>query len=563
MQKIGKKTDILAKVAEKKYEIFSVPSYNVTVGNMDRSKYVSTSVEKIIQKISTIDNFYHFRIHNGTTYVFFGDLDHYPHDIIAFKTLLNTFLCKYYGISFTDDEFKYTINNKTNGSFHYSIPKWNATSKKIKEILEKFVKYYEVDLIYTTDKGIKKSCVDTSIYSEHWFRCPNQSKGKTKKTTTIENNQHIIKNGDILDFIIDFIPETSVNIEKIKLINDDAIIKKEFNNKTIASLEIKKYDDSENSIIEYNPNKETILSSVLSQSDLYKKMFDECYKQHRFDGYHCWTVVCMAIKNIFVDEEEAFKLFNYYSSKGSNYDGFEKTRNKFNTFIKKTDGYNNATIYYYAIEDNKPKFIEIMSKNTFELEQTDMCKYLKIIAGNKFIYKKNGEKYILYCYNGCYWQNDDILLRHCISTELYDFLKNILTEVYWDNKQFSSLKQKIQRLKTMSYKKEIVETYKEYGVNNKINFDNKWWLFGFSNKVYDMEEECIREYRYDDYVSITCDYDWREPTQEEIDTVNKLLELIMPVEEERNAYLQILSTGIDGRCLEKIIIFNGSGGNGK
>jgi hypothetical protein len=81
--------------------------------------------------------------------------------------------------------------------------------------------------------------------------------------------------------------------------------------------------------------------------------------------------------------------------------------------------------------------------------------------------------------------------------------------------------------------------------------------------VYDMKTCKFREYEYDDYVSITTCYDWRNPTEEEMATMNDLLICIMPIEEERNTFLQILATGIDGRCIEKFIIFNGSGGNGK
>jgi len=68
------------------------------------------------------------------------------------------------------------------------------------------------------------------------------------------------------------------------------------------------------------------------------------------------------------------------------------------SFVKKynNEGYTIATIYYYAIEDNKTKFVEIMSKNTLELGQTDMCKFLKLIAGYKFVYKIIGGNYILY-----------------------------------------------------------------------------------------------------------------------------------------------------------------------
>ena len=39
-----------------------------------------------------------------------------------------------------------------------------------------------------------------------------------------------------------------------------------------------------------------------------------------------------------------------------------KQRNKFQSFITKKDGYTIATIYYFAIEDNKPRFVEIIKQ---------------------------------------------------------------------------------------------------------------------------------------------------------------------------------------------------------
>ena len=38
---------------------------------------------------------------------------------------------------------------------------------------------------------------------------------------------------------------------------------------------------------------------MLNQSTLYKKMFDECYSQERFEIYEYWITVGMAIKNTF------------------------------------------------------------------------------------------------------------------------------------------------------------------------------------------------------------------------------------------------------------------------
>jgi phage/plasmid-associated DNA primase len=201
--------------------------------------------------------------------------------------------------------------------------------------------------------------------------------------------------------------------------------------------------------------------------------------------------------------------------------------------------------------------------NLFEFEHTDICKYLKNTVGDNFIYKLTNDKLKLYCYNGKYWEKDDIIFKKYLSNELYDYYKKYITDFFWDKYNFQNLKNKIDKLKTLSYKKEIVETYKEFGTNNNINFDDKWNLFGFTNVVYDLEKGEFREYKYDDYVSITCGYKWREPTQEEIENVENLINSIMPIKEERELLLQILCTGLDGKCLEKFVIFNAGGGNGK
>ena len=37
----------------------------------------------------------------------------------------------------------------------------------------------------------------------------------------------------------------------------------------------------------------------------------------------------------------------------------------------------------------------------------------------------------------------------------------------------------------------------------------------------------------------------------------------MPIKEEKELYLQILASCLNGKCMENFIIFNGSGGNGK
>ena len=96
-----------------------------------------------------------------------------------------------------------------------------------------------------------------------------------------------------------------------------------------------------------------------------------------------------------------------------------------------------------------------------------------------------------------------------------------------------------------------------------MKFDTTWNLIGFHNKVYDLKTHAFRDYQYDDYIHLTTGYDYREPTQEEINTINTLICQIMPIENERKLLLELKSTSLEGKCLEHFIILNGCGGNGK
>lgn len=232
------------------------------------------------------------------------------------------------------------------------------------------------------------------------------------------------------------------------------------------------------------------------------------------------------------------------------------TQNK-NTQNKNAQNQNSKTT------QNKQKFVETINKNTFNLEQNDICEYVKFLEGNKFIYVIQENNYKLYCFDGKLWRQDSALLKKYLSHDLYDFLKEILCNLYHNDKSIDQMKLKINKLKSAGFKRNVIETYKEVGEKRYVKFDINSNLLGFENIVYDLSKGEFREYKYDDYISTTTGYNWREPTQDEIDTLIKLIEQIMPNKEERDLYLQILCTTLDGKCVEKLIIFNGEGRNGK
>lgn len=602
--------------SSQKYVLYSILTYNGANSKFIKENAIEIYDVNEVVKFLQSDNGYHFRIHKKEQYIFFGDLDNYSENINVFFNLLKDFLKKRYDIIITRSEFFYTQNNQKEHSYHYSIPKLNASTEKLKEIHNNFIKDNTDKFIYKDEANVKKKIVDTTIYSEHWFRCPNQKKGIKIDDTSM----HVIKEGNMKDFIITYIQKNSTDINNIlfieeekpkkiicrkknlkkniniveksveknnviqnnmsNLVNDNDEKRKEqniLNQIDLINPELVHVDPDQkmmcsktcNKIIKYDTEKfkkDNVMSTMISNPILYKKIFDECYKQERFDVYESWIAVGMALKNMTFDEEQhAFEIFNYFSSKGNNYDGTEQTQKKFNTFIKKetVHKYTVATIYYYAREDNKPQFVKIMNNNKFDLEQYDMCTYMKKLAGNQFKYILKNGIHKLYCFNGRTWEKDDTLFKNFLSSELYEFLKMILTEVYFEDRSLNQMTNQIKKLKNTDFKRGVVETYKEVGTDVTLKLDDKCYLLGFNNVVYDLESGNFRDYKYDDYVSNTTEYDWREPSIEEINTMNQIIEQIMPIEEERLLYLQILATALDGNCLEHCIILNGFGGNGK
>lgn len=214
------------------------------------------------------------------------------------------------------------------------------------------------------------------------------------------------------------------------------------------------------------------------------------------------------------------------------------------------------------------KFISLdeylnIKHNDFSFTKKYFCEKILELAGNNYVYiKTRKNNYKLYCYNGNYWENDDTLLKKYISTEFFDYNREFIDTVYKKHPNYKKLKAQLSNLKKFNYKKKLVEIYKEYG-RKTIEFDTKWWLLGFENCVYDLKEGIMRNYQKTDYISVTTGYDWVEPTKEEIDKINNIIIKIMPDKDIRNLYKQILCTSLEGRALEKFIIFNGYGRNGK
>lgn len=100
--------------------------------------------------------------------------------------------------------------------------------------------------------------------------------------------------------------------------------------------------------------------------------------------------------------------------------------------------------------------------------------------------------------------------------------------------------------------------------NDWIEFDSNGLLLAFENKIYDLEKDKFIPPRHDQYISLTTGWKWThgyDPKNKQ--ELMRVLETIFPIKEERDFYLQILSTGIYGMVIQHFFVAKGVGGNGK
>ncbi len=102
-----------------------------------------------------------------------------------------------------------------------------------------------------------------------------------------------------------------------------------------------------------------------------------------------------------------------------------------------------------------------------------------------------------------------------------------------------------------------------YKWQENVEFDNKPHLIHFKNLSYDFKLMNWHERERDDYAIITAPIMTKTPDPESLKLITKIINEIHPDPENRYTYLQILSTCMMGKVLEKVVFANGTGGNGK
>lgn len=351
--------------------------------------------------------------------------------------------------------------------------------------------------------------------------------------------------------------DSNIDYDNLKVIHNEII--DHFINKYGDKSKINNIKEKEQDInIEQNNNK--IISCL------------ESLKYDRFK-YNDWLNIGMIIKNETND-------INIWKNWSKNYDKYDEQE-----IIKKWKSFNSninnklkiGTLINMMKEDNN-----IVSNKTINNNYSIFNTKLDTDIISKHFMERCGDRWIcqdekIYYYTGVYWKYTSKTDTTYLSLFIRDIYRPILFDEYTKYESIQLQNQDedtIKKLKTIKdflfricnneTRKYFINDIVDRIRNDDIKFDENLYLFAFNNKIFDLKENKFIEPKLEYYISLTCGYDYIERNEEQNKIeLHKIIDTIFPDEEIKTLYMTLLSTGLDGQILEKFVLANGSGGNGK
>jgi len=317
--------------------------------------------------------------------------------------------------------------------------------------------------------------------------------------------------------------------------------------------------------------------------DKIKKIID-ILSVDRANNYNEWQNLGWCLHNI---DDRLLPIWITFSKKSSKFKDGECEQE---WPYMDNQGLGLGTLYMWAKEDNPEAYAE--------LTKNDLRKYLyKSLNGtpyavamvmyqmfkDEFVYahKKTG----WYHFSNHRWKilDEGIELKKRISsvvlkeyTKLRLEFSNRQNNLDSDDPDFDELEKKIKtihglidKLQKTPFKANVMTECQElfYLEDFEAELDIKTKLIGFENGVFDLENNTFRDGISEDYIKYSTkinyllDFDNFHPQVQE---VRAFLHQILPVKDEREYAIRLLSSFLDGEIKgQKFHMWSGSGGNGK
>lgn len=518
------------------------------------------NIDTLVNKLETTSNFYNSRIglDPNRKIKFIFDFDKFDetgvNTIYDYLKSIIDYFKKIFNIHISIDDFAITKNDNYKdfplASYHVVLTKIVDTPSNQKKIIYEGLQFFDKTLF-------KKTTLDSSIYSSHWFRLPNQRKGKSKKD--YEPGIHKIIKGSMIDFIPEYYDENKVTILDL-------------NNLIYKSLLSKNPTKKKEKISQNNEKSDfDIVFSDDQTLELVPKLLDLLDAEY-YDGYDLWIDILMICKNVLGEKgKEIARTFSKKSSKYGTDDEFDTKWTSFKSDGKKKLG----SLFYYCYKNpNNAKILKEFKshgKQVYDITDNWLAKELKLMISKNFvtqkvISKKTESIKILYFSEEFGWQYDtdaNSALNNYISDEFkhHIFSKYESDNIFWHDKWVAIKKYCGSNAK----KAAVIREFKNICAmdSSSIEFDKQPYLLKFKNGVLELLTGQFREHRYTDYILQNTKINWREPTYNELDTMNSFFCSIFKDEKMKHLLFKMLASGLIGVFVEKFIIWWGDGGNGK
>lgn len=200
---------------------------------------------------------------------------------------------------------------------------------------------------------------------------------------------------------------------------------------------------------------------------------------------------------------------------------------------------------------------------------------------------------LLYCWTGNKWEQNNHELVRFIMVDACKILEEIKEKAVENLINSDAEKEALMLIKGIvndanfyfkdyNYVCNVIKASSSFFTRDDVVFDDKPFLLGFNNGVFDLmklcernddgnfkynHEECFRPYQYDDFMTLSTEYDYNDfddVAQADIkDELVNFFNAIMPNLDHQLLLLQMLASGLDGLLYQRFFMLNGGGGNGK
>ena len=531
------------------YEICQVPNYKV---NYENSLKSNKPIDSIISLLNN-DLQLHERLGKTDNLKLAVDIDKMTqhNQDITFDKIINN-ICEYVNVS--TDEISYTTNfSVTTGSHHIVIPKYYMKSSDQKVFWKNFREKY----------GYGKE-IDADIFGkEGWFRLPNQTKER------IVGTEHIIQQGKLEDFILKYIEESTlfnfVPPKKSIKIMKSKVILEEMQDVTLEKTNI-------------NLKVEVVPAPLVEEDDKYiVLLFDVIKNDVKVINWDLWFQIAGVLKSNNYDKKifiKYSKINDIQNRASETWDGIQKTTMSIFTLQSIAKQVNFAGykewLHKYEVNLYSPLFTSGL-----------IADYFKLLYNDKFLAVDDK----VYMFNGVYWETldkknteltnfiDKIFIKNLLeyaSEQLSKFTSQLTGDKDLDIiieatiKKITELLYNINKLRSVSSRKPIIEDIISFITNNNIEFNANPYLFAFKNCVFDLKLNKFVTPEPKFYITKTSGYSYDNTySTNNNKTLEYLINTIFPDPEVKEYYLSILSTGLCGLQIENCFIATGTGGNGK